>query len=274
MHLRMGCDDITQDYRIRTAWGNYQWVLNRTRMRRDRNGRVTHGQSVIHDITDRKRAEIALQESERQMRALLDNIPDIVWLKDADSRFIAVNESFGKACGIKPTEIVGKTDLDMWPMELAEAYRADDQDVMRSGRTKRIEEPQVDAAGRQTWMETFKTPIHNDRGDVIGTTGIARDITERKRVEELYRMLSDKSLAGVYVVQDGVFKYLNANAASYAGYSPEELVGRAIYDSSASRGQGHRTKACRRDAPRGTADSLRIPDHRQGRQRSGGFWRR
>ena len=227
MHLQTGHDDITQDYRIRTAWGNYQWVLNRTRMRRDRNGRVTHGQSVIHDITDRKRAEIALQESERQMRALLDNIPDIVWLKDAESRFIAANESFGKACGLKPMEIAGKTDFDMWPTELAEAYRADDQDVMRSGRTKRIEEPQVDAAGRETWMETFKTPIRNDRGDVIGTTGIARDITERKRVEDLYRMLSDKSLAGVYVVQDGTFKYLNANAASYAGYSPEELVGRA-----------------------------------------------
>ena len=55
MNFQMGCDDITQDYRVRTAWGDYQWVLNRTRMRRDRNGRVTHGQSIIHDITDRKR---------------------------------------------------------------------------------------------------------------------------------------------------------------------------------------------------------------------------
>jgi PAS domain S-box-containing protein len=194
-------------------------------MRRDRKGRVTHGQSIIHDITDRKRAEIALQESERQMRALLDNIPDIVWLKDAESKFIAVNEPFGKTCGAKPDELVGKSDLDIWPKELAEAYRADDQEVMRSGRTKRVEEPLEDAHGNQKWIETIKTPIRNDRGNVIGTTGIARDVTERKRVEELYRMLSDKSLAGVYVVQDGVFKYLNANAASYAAYSPEDLVG-------------------------------------------------
>jgi PAS domain S-box-containing protein len=225
MNFQMGCDDITQDYRIRTAWGDYQWVLNRTRMRRDRNGRVTHGQSIIHDITDRKRAEIGLQESERQMRALLDNIPDIVWLKDAQSRFIAVNEPFGKTCGAKPEDLVGKSDFDIWPKEMAEAYRADDQEVMQSGRTKRVEEPLEDAHGSQKWIETIKTPIRNDRGNVIGTTGIARDVTERKRVEELYRMLSDKSLAGVYVVQDGVFKYLNANAASYAGFSPEELVG-------------------------------------------------
>ena len=219
MHLRMGCDDITQDYRIRTAWGNYQWVLNRTRMRRDRNGRVTHGQSIIHDITDRKRVEIALQESERQMRALLDNIPDIVWLKDRESRYIAVNEPFGKTCGFKPEEIVGKTDLDLWPKDLAETYRVDDEEVIQSGRAKRVEEFLEDATGKRNWIETFKTPIRNDRGDVIGTTGIARDITERKSVEDLYRMLSDKSLAGVYVVQDGVFKYLNTNAASYAGYS-------------------------------------------------------
>ncbi len=225
MNFQMGCDDITQDYRIRTAWGDYQWVLNRTRMRRDRNGRVTHGQSIIHDITDRKRAEIALQESERQMRALLDNIPDIVWLKDADSRFIAVNEPFGRTCGAKPEELVGKRDIDIWPKELAEAYRADDQEVMQSGRTKRVEEPLEDAHGKQKWIETIKTPIRNERGNIIGTTGIARDITERKHMEEHYRMLSDKSLAGVYLVQDGVFKYLNANAASYAGFSPEELVG-------------------------------------------------
>jgi PAS domain S-box-containing protein len=178
------------------------------------------------DILKRKEAEKALRESERQMRALLDNIPDIVWLKDSESRFIAVNEPFAKTCGFNPEDLVGKTDCDIWPKQLAEAYQADDRDVMKSQRTKRVEEPLADARGNVSWIETIKTPIRNDRGDVIGTTGIARDITERKSVEDLYRMLSDKSLAGVYVVQDGEFKYLNTNAATYAGYAAEELVGR------------------------------------------------
>ena len=73
-----------------------------------------------------------LRKVEFQQRAILDNIPDIAWLKDAQGRFIAVNEPFAKACGFKIEEIIDKTDLDIWPRELALSYRADDQEVMDS----------------------------------------------------------------------------------------------------------------------------------------------
>ncbi|HTZ11221.1 MAG TPA: PAS domain S-box protein, partial [Candidatus Margulisiibacteriota bacterium] len=125
-----------------------------------------------------------LLKSELQRKAILDNIPDIAWLKDRESRLVAVNEPFGKACGFNPEELVGKTDLDIWPRELAERYRADDQEVISSGKRKRVEEPLADKEGKIKWIETIKTPIYNEKGEIIGTTGIARDITERKEIEE------------------------------------------------------------------------------------------
>jgi diguanylate cyclase (GGDEF)-like protein/PAS domain S-box-containing protein len=128
-----------------------------------------------------------LRKTELQQKAILNNIPDIAWLKDKDSRFIIVNEAFGMACGLKPEEIIGKTDLDVWPRELAERYRADDQEVMNSGKRKCVDEPLNDKEGRIQWIETIKTPVYNDRGETIGTTGIARDITERKKYEERLR---------------------------------------------------------------------------------------
>lgn len=120
-------------------------------------------------------------------QAILDNIPDIAWLKDKESRFIAVNEAFGRACGLKPEDLVGKTDLDIWPLELAESYRADDREVMRSGKRKVLEERLADKEGKVQWIETIKTPIYNEKNEIVGTTGIARDITERKQVQERQR---------------------------------------------------------------------------------------
>lgn len=138
----------------------------------------------LRDITERKQADTKLSENRKQLKALLDNIPDIAWLKDKESRFIAVNRPFGEACGVDPDELAGKTDMDIWPKELAERYRDDDKEVMETRRRKQVEEPLVDREGNKSWIDTIKTPIFNTEGEVIGTTGIARDITERKKIEE------------------------------------------------------------------------------------------
>jgi PAS domain S-box-containing protein len=134
-----------------------------------------------------KYTEDALRKIELQQEAMLNSIPDMAWLKDKDSRFIAVNEAFGRSCGFKPEDLTGKTDLDIWPLDLAERYRADDREVMESRSRKCVEEPLADKEGKVLWIETIKTPIFNDKGEVIGTTGIARDITERKKMEEALR---------------------------------------------------------------------------------------
>jgi len=125
-----------------------------------------------------------LRKIELQQKAILDNIPDIAWLKDEQSRFIMVNERFGKTCGFKPEELIGKTDLDIWPVDLAQSYRADDQEVIKSKKRKCVQERLSDKEGKVQWIETIKTPIFDSEGKVIGTAGIARDITQRKKDEE------------------------------------------------------------------------------------------
>ncbi len=144
---------------------------------------------IMSNTIKSKQEESALEASQQQQKAILDNIPDIAWLKDRESRFIAVNEPFGKACGVKPGNLVGKTDFDIWPKDLAKRYRADDKEIMLSGKRKQVEEPLIDKNGKKVLIETIKTPICDVKNKITGTTGIARDITERKRAEEEKRKL-------------------------------------------------------------------------------------
>ncbi|MCC6347020.1 MAG: EAL domain-containing protein [Nitrospirales bacterium] len=139
---------------------------------------------TIRNVTERRLMERALRERERQQRAILSTIPDIAWLKDRENRFVAVNEAFGTTCGMKPEELASKTDFDIWPEEAARKYRADDEEVMTSGKRRQFEELLVDRKGEKKWLEVIKTPVLNEEGAVIGMTGIARDITGRKQMEE------------------------------------------------------------------------------------------
>jgi diguanylate cyclase (GGDEF)-like protein/PAS domain S-box-containing protein len=187
---------------------------------------------------DRKhrRAEEALTRSDRQQSAILSNIPDIAWLKDHECRLIAVNEPFAKACGVTPEDLVGKTDLDIWPEHLAQSYRADDREVMRTGKCKRAEERLVDSDGNESWVETIRTPIVNDLGKVIGTTGIARDMTERKRAEEALFEEKERAQVTLHSIGDavittdakGTVAYLNRVAESLTGWSSADAQGRSL----------------------------------------------
>jgi diguanylate cyclase (GGDEF)-like protein/PAS domain S-box-containing protein len=122
----------------------------------------------------------------------------MAWMKDKESRFILVNESFGNSSGKKPEALTGKTDYDVWPKDLAERYRADDREVMESRRRKRVEEPLAESKGKVIWIETIKTPVYSKAGEVVGTVGIARDITRRKKMEEDIRhMAQHDALTGL-----------------------------------------------------------------------------
>ena len=147
-------------------------------------GEISGAVLSFQDITQRKEAEIALRETERRQAAILDNIPELAWLKDSESRYIAVNEPCAQACGLSAAEVVGKSDLDFWPPEIAELYRRDDLEVMTSRRRKQVAEPLVTQDGKNIWIETIKTPIIDGQGQVVGTVGTARDITARRAAEE------------------------------------------------------------------------------------------
>jgi len=125
-----------------------------------------------------------LKESAASLRAILDNSPYLSWLKDAEGRYLKANKAFADYARLEDArQVVGKTDFDLWPKELAEKYRADDAEVMALRQQKHVEELSIDSS-QEHWVETFKAPVIDDNGTVLGTTGFARDITERKEFEE------------------------------------------------------------------------------------------
>ncbi len=140
-------------------------------------------QIIIRDITDRRLTEEALRNRESYLSAIIENQPGLMWLKDRESKLLAVNNAFAISCSMQtPNDVVGKTDLDIWPRELAEKYRIDDIHIMKTGKTISIEEL-INEKGKDKWFETFKTPVKDINGKIIGTTGYAHDITERKIVQ-------------------------------------------------------------------------------------------
>lgn len=123
------------------------------------------------------------QQFERE-KAILNNLPFMAWLKDDKGRFLAVNELFAKQCDLRAEEVLGKIDLEIYPEELAKKYIEDDINVMKTGQKIQIEEQIKGPEGIQ-WYETFKTPVFDNEGKIIGTTGFSRDITEQKEVDRM-----------------------------------------------------------------------------------------
>ncbi len=127
----------------------------------------------------------ARDDAHRQ--AILSNIPDQAWLKDVESRYVAVNEAYAEACGLPQEEILGRRPTDVWPSAIAIQYLTTDRTVLASGTQQRYEERRPDRRGRMRCYETIKTPVRDARGRIIGTAGISRDITHHKNLERELR---------------------------------------------------------------------------------------
>ena len=147
-------------------------------------------------LADRIISRNTLSLNERYQRALLDNFPFPVWLKDTESRFLTVNSHFADAVSAPNSDsLIGKTDREYFPPDLANIYRADDLAVMTSGKKKCVIE-QITLKGKFVWHETYKTPVCDSNGQIMGTVGFARDISQSKRSEEA-TIMRNAALAGL-----------------------------------------------------------------------------
>jgi PAS domain S-box-containing protein len=186
---------------------------------------------------ERKRATYALSQSEKQIRALVEAIPDSIYFKDTEGRNMVVNKAYERLVGKERKDMIGKTDTEILPPTLAEECHKSDQKVLQTGKTYQGDECLLHQNGEMTFFETTKSPILDENGDIMGLVGVSRDITERKRTEEAleeseerYRDLVEK--AGIAILIDdreGNFKYMNERYAELFGYSEEELESQSIH---------------------------------------------
>jgi PAS domain S-box-containing protein len=187
-------------------------------------GEVIQVVTVIRDISERKRVEELIRESENKYKTLLKNIPQRIFYKDLNSVYVLCNESYANELGINPQTIRGKTDYDFFPKELAEKYRADDRRIIQSGQSQEIEEKGF-FGGKEIIVNTFKSPIKDINGNIIGIFGIFWDITERKQAEEdlrrsegKYKFLFEKSsVLSLIIGMDQTIKDINTSSVETLG---------------------------------------------------------
>ena len=124
-----------------------------------------------------------LRQQASYLRTLIDTLPLGIWLKDTDSRYLAANRAAAEASGHPVDRMVGRSDVDLWPPAIAETHRAGDREVMASRRRTKLEEALPGRDGHAQWVETYRAPVLDDDGTLLGTVGASYDISERKAAE-------------------------------------------------------------------------------------------
>ena len=175
---------------------------------RDENRKPIYLVGIARDVAEDRRVQDEIHRSQQMLRLILDNIPQRVFWKDRDYRYLGCNKAFAYDTGLShPRELIGRNDFDMSWRETAQLYREDDRRVMETDTPKlRFEEPQHKPDGTVLWLRTSKVPLHDREGKVIGVLGTYEDITEQKQAEqalrtseERYRKFFEEDLSGVYI---------------------------------------------------------------------------
>jgi PAS domain S-box-containing protein len=173
-------------------------------------GRIT---GVCRELPEQFYPENPLVPERYLFSTMMDNLTDLVYFKDRESRFTAVNRLFLRRAGFKdPSEIIGKTDYDLYAVNHASAALADEQRIIATGEPiVGIEEKETWPDGHETWVSTSKVPVRDASGNVIGTLGLSRDITERRLAseamasyasqQEAVSQLGQRGLAGAEVME-------------------------------------------------------------------------
>jgi len=164
------------------------WISENCRAVRDAHGKVLYYEGTVVDITRRRQMEQELRNSESLYHSLVEAMPQGVFRRDLKGRFTFANQTYCKYHHIKPEDIIGKTDFDLYPKEAAEKYWRDDLSIMEKGETMEIlEESRPVGLEEIRYHHVIKTPLRDESGRVIGLQGMFWDVTEKKRADEQLR---------------------------------------------------------------------------------------
>ncbi len=187
------------------------------------------------NLTERKRAEAAKQIAEQRMQAVMDNASTVIFMKDADGRYLMTNRKFEELFHLSRESAHGKLDSDIFPENMAHAFRENDRKAIESGGPVQFEEIVPHDDGPHTYM-SIKFPLYEPSGKLSAICGISMDITDRKRVEEeligretRMRAILDHAVEGIITMgEDRLIQSFNEAAVQMFGYEPEEVIGKNV----------------------------------------------
>lgn len=225
--------------------GSIIWISENCRAIRDASGRLIYYEGTVEDITARRQAEQNLRDSEALYHSLVDTMPQNVFRKDVNGRFTFANQQYCKHYNCRLEDILGKTDFDFFPRELAHKYQRDDQRVMATGKSYETAEDHQPLGQERTVAQVVKTPLYDMNGTLIGLQGIFWDVTAQKLAEErvreaqeqvrkseaLYHSLVDTMPQCIFRKDmDGRYTFANKQFCRMVGKSLDELLGKTIFD--------------------------------------------
>lgn len=193
----------------------------------------------LRDVTERERIRADLRETSRLLDAVVESIPDAIYAKDRDGRYLMINSTGAELFGRSVSDVIGRTDRALFTVEDASKIREDDLHVMNTGRPRQFREQARMHDGERRHFDVTKAPLRSGDGDVGGIVGITRDISERMQVEEQRRVTREKfeklfraSPLGIAVstVEDGRILEVNEGFESLLGHEREELIGSRATD--------------------------------------------
>ncbi len=182
---------VTSEDQAIVVDGRRRWFQWQDQAILNRQGEIIEYQGVGRDITERKEIEAALIEEHTLLQTLIDAIPDYIFVKDRQGRFIVSNKAHTLASSLD--EVIGKTAKDIFPAHVATQFHDDDEEVMSLNKARiSMIRRTVDADGNDKWVSTSKVPLVDEDGIVNGLVGISRDITDRKVAEDRVRENEEK----------------------------------------------------------------------------------
>lgn len=204
----------------------------------DENGKVVKVVHVARNITERKRMEEALKRATEFSRTVMESIGDAVSIVDAgDFRVLGANAAFLESVGLSEAEALGRPCYELTHRRAEPCAPPYDScplvETARTGEASTAEHVHFLGDGEKVHVEVSTSPVLDENGRVVKVVHVARNITERKQMEEAllesenkFKSLAEKALVGIYIIQDAVFRYLNPKFTEIFGYEMEELIGR------------------------------------------------
>lgn len=232
-NVLIGYDEPFNAFTLRKDGTEYYCTVKcKTIHHKDKTLRIT----TLKDLKDFKKEYKESKIRGKYFREIIDNIPGLVWFKDVEGRFLKVNKEFLKASGKKSfSEILGKTDDEIWNSEIAEKYKSDHEKIIHTRESIYTDEI-VTIDGITRIYETYKKAVFDDNDNVIGTTGVAIDVTEKKQTEEKikvsearYRAMAQSANEAIITVDiNGIIVDWNNSAKKIFGYGLEEIIGKPL----------------------------------------------